>query len=83
MSVDKLVVSTKKKMDIIAKESFNNEPRRNPMTSSKYASIELAVGSNNFDPNNRYDTEGVDQLLGSERAVLEPDDINLKINKVK
>lgn len=78
MSVDKLVVQTKEKMD----QKIRSAGKRLPgVGSNKYDTIELPITNN--DVKNKYDTEGVNNLLESEQNLLSAKDVNLDVNKAR
>ena len=75
MSVDKLVVQTKKKMDQKIKLG---DRRLSSVGSDKYDTIELPISNHNN--KQKYDSIGVTNLLETERNVLNAKDVNLDIN---
>jgi len=78
MSVDKLVVQTKKKMDQKFKSADNRLSRGG---SNKYDTIELPITNN--DTKKKYDTEGVNNLLETEQNLLNAKDVNLDVNTAR
>ena len=81
ISVDNMVVKTKRKIEFKNKDSKHVINIGQSMASPEYDGIELGVKK--FNPNQQYDTEGNDFLLDTETNRLNHDDVNIQIEKRK